>query len=236
MSDKKNSVLFTDTECLVLSPDYKLPDESQVPLRVPKENNMYNVNLQNIVPSRDLTCLFAKATIDESNLWHRRELKGNLVYPGPLSKMALLRGRIGPLLRLQELCWQIHYYPFYFGLRQLTLVAMSRIGTNPISAAGPSNINTSPTHRNSLLQDASQPPNMLESEDIVYSDHENVGAEADFIKKFGLTEGKSASTPIDTEKPLLKDPDGEDVDVHIYRSMIGSLMYLTLSRPDIMFT
>nr|GEU63031.1 hypothetical protein [Tanacetum cinerariifolium] len=51
----------------------------------------------------------------------------------------------------------------------------------------------------------------------------------------GLTEGKSASTPIDTEKPLLKDPDGEDVDVHTYRSMIGSLMYLTSSRPDIMF-
>nr|GEX36361.1 hypothetical protein [Tanacetum cinerariifolium] len=48
-------------------------------------------------------------------------------------------------------------------------------------------------------------------------------------------EGKSASTPLDTEKPLLKDPDDEDVDVHTYRSMIGSLMYLTLSRPDIMF-
>nr|GEV14062.1 putative ribonuclease H-like domain-containing protein [Tanacetum cinerariifolium] len=47
--------------------------------------------------------------------------------------------------------------------------------------------------------------------------------------------GKSASIPIDTEKPLLKDPDGEDVGVHTYRSMIGSLMYLTSSRPDIMF-
>nr|GEV88416.1 hypothetical protein [Tanacetum cinerariifolium] len=70
MCDKKNSVLFIDTECLVLSPDFKLPDESQVLLRVP--NNMYNVNLKNIVPSGDLTCLFAKATIDESNLWHRR--------------------------------------------------------------------------------------------------------------------------------------------------------------------
>nr|GEW37734.1 hypothetical protein [Tanacetum cinerariifolium] len=66
MCDKKNSVLFTDTECLVLSSDFKLPDESQVLL------NMYNVNLKNIVPSGDLTCLFAKATIDESNLWHRR--------------------------------------------------------------------------------------------------------------------------------------------------------------------
>nr|GEW30999.1 hypothetical protein [Tanacetum cinerariifolium] len=59
---------------------------------------------------------------------------------------------------------------------------------------------------------------------------------AKILKKFGLTEGKSASTPIDIEKPLLKDPDGEDVDVHIYRSMIGSLMYLTSLRPDIMFT
>nr|GEW42725.1 hypothetical protein [Tanacetum cinerariifolium] len=56
----QNSVLFTDTKCLVLSPDFKLPDESQVLLRVHRENNMYNVNLKNIVPSGDLTCLFAK--------------------------------------------------------------------------------------------------------------------------------------------------------------------------------
>nr|GFB46568.1 ribonuclease H-like domain-containing protein [Tanacetum cinerariifolium] len=74
MCDKKNSVLFTDTECLVLSLDFKLPDESQVLLRVPRENTMYNVNLKNIIPSEDLTCLFAKVTIDESNLWHRRIL------------------------------------------------------------------------------------------------------------------------------------------------------------------
>nr|GEY42293.1 hypothetical protein [Tanacetum cinerariifolium] len=262
--------------------------------------------------------------------------------------------------------------------------------TNPISDAGPSNTNTSPIHGKSSLQDASKSFNMLEGKDIVYSDHENVGAEGDFnnletsitilnedfhtcmfacflsqeepkrvhqalkdpswieamheellqfkmqkvwilvdlphrkraigthsayknkkdergivvrnkarlvaqghtqeegidneevfapvarieairlflayasfmgftvyqmdvkqkedgifinqdkyvaeiLKKFRLTEGKSASTPIDTEKPLLKDPDCEDVDVHIYRSMIGSLMYLTSSGPDIMF-
>nr|GEW56126.1 putative ribonuclease H-like domain-containing protein [Tanacetum cinerariifolium] len=72
MCDKKNSVLFTDTECLVLSSDFKLPDASQVLLRVPRENNMYNVNLKNIIPSGDLICLFAKETLDESNLWHRR--------------------------------------------------------------------------------------------------------------------------------------------------------------------
>nr|GEV24973.1 hypothetical protein [Tanacetum cinerariifolium] len=58
---------------------------------------------------------------------------------------------------------------------------------------------------------------------------------AEILRKFRLTEGKSASTPIDTKKPLLKDPNGEDIDVHTYRSMIGSLMYLISSRPDIMF-
>nr|GEZ72059.1 uncharacterized mitochondrial protein AtMg00810-like [Tanacetum cinerariifolium] len=58
---------------------------------------------------------------------------------------------------------------------------------------------------------------------------------AEILRKFGLSKGKSASTPIHVEKPLLKDSDGEDVDVHTYRSMIGSLMYLTSSRPDIMF-
>nr|GEU76762.1 hypothetical protein [Tanacetum cinerariifolium] len=57
----------------------------------------------------------------------------------------------------------------------------------------------------------------------------------EILRKFGLTEGRSASTPIDIEKPLLKDPDGEDINVHTYRSMIGSLMYLTSSRLDIMF-
>ncbi|GKE91486.1 putative ribonuclease H-like domain-containing protein [Tanacetum coccineum] len=58
---------------------------------------------------------------------------------------------------------------------------------------------------------------------------------ADILKKFGFTDVRTTSTPMDTEKPLLKDLDGDDVDVHLYRSMIGLLMYLTSSRPDIMF-
>nr|GEV19444.1 hypothetical protein [Tanacetum cinerariifolium] len=610
MCDKKNSVLFTDTEYLVLSPDFKLLDENQVLLRVRRENNMYNVDLKNIVPSRDLSCLFAKATLDKSNLWHRRmghinfktmnklgkqhrdsyktkpvssvnqplqrlymdlfgptfvkslnkksyvlvitddysrftwvfflatkdetspilkifitgleiqlSLKGSrgsLVYLEPLNKMALLKGKTGSSLRLLELCWQIHFYPFHFGLRKSkgenvqqyvlfpvwssgstnpqntdgdaafdekepeferrkpesevnvspsssaqlkkhddktkreakgkigTLVPavgpLSPNNTNTFSATGPSNAAASPTHEKSSCIDTSQlhdDPNMPELEDITYSDDEyDVGAEADFnnletsitispipttrvhkdhpvseiigdlssatqtrsmtrvakdqgglsqinnddfhtcmfacflsqeepkreegidyeevfapvarieairlfldyasfmgfmvykmdiksaflyetieekvyvcqppgfedpdypgkvykvvkelyglhqaprawqkddillvqiyvddiifgstnkdlckdFKKlmkevldgfnggthilFGSSNGKSASTPIDTEKPLLKDPDVEDVDVHTYRLMIGSLMYLTSSRPDIMF-
>ncbi|GKA31885.1 ribonuclease H-like domain-containing protein [Tanacetum coccineum] len=71
MCDKKNSVLFTDTGCFVLSPDFKLADESQVLLKVPRKNNMYSVDMKNIVPKECLTCLVAKATLDESMLWHR---------------------------------------------------------------------------------------------------------------------------------------------------------------------
>ncbi|GJU88630.1 putative ribonuclease H-like domain-containing protein [Tanacetum coccineum] len=58
---------------------------------------------------------------------------------------------------------------------------------------------------------------------------------ADILKKFDFWSIRTATTPIESNKPLVKDEDGEDVDVHVYRSMIGSLMYLTASRPDIMF-
>ncbi|GJS29638.1 putative ribonuclease H-like domain-containing protein [Tanacetum coccineum] len=89
MFDKKNSVLFTKTECLVLSPDFKLLDESQVLLKVPRQNNMYSFDLKNVVPSGGLTCLFAKATIDESYLWHRR--LGHINFK-PMNK--LVRGNL----------------------------------------------------------------------------------------------------------------------------------------------
>ncbi|GJR33000.1 hypothetical protein Tco_1109232 [Tanacetum coccineum] len=52
MCDKKNSVLFTDTECVVLSSDFKLTDENHVLLKVPRKNNMYNVDLRNLVPQQ----------------------------------------------------------------------------------------------------------------------------------------------------------------------------------------
>ncbi|GJU42171.1 putative ribonuclease H-like domain-containing protein [Tanacetum coccineum] len=58
---------------------------------------------------------------------------------------------------------------------------------------------------------------------------------AEILKKFDFASVKTASTPMETNKALVKDEEAEDVDVHLYRSMIGSLMYLTASRPDIMF-
>nr|GEY59522.1 ribonuclease H-like domain-containing protein [Tanacetum cinerariifolium] len=498
MCDKKNNVLFIDTECIVLSPEFKLSDENQVLLRVPRENNMYNVDLKNIVPSGYLTYLFAKETLDESNLWHRRLGHNRVLVTKPHNKTPyeLLLGKtpsigfmrpfgcpvtilntLDPLgkfdgkadegflvgyfvnskafrvfnsrTRIVQETLHINFlenkpnvaervgednvqqyvlFPLWssgsknpqntdgdaaFEVKELefegkkpesevhvspssstqtkkhddktkreakgkshvelstryrnlsvefedfsdtninevnaadspvpAIEKISTNNTNTFSATGPYNTDVSPTHGKYLYMDSSQyldDPNMPALEDITYSDDkEDVDAEAGFtnlettitvssipttrvhkdhhvtqiigdlssatqtrsmtrvikdqggltqinnedfhtcmfsyflsqeepkrirqalkdpswieamqkpdgifisqdkyvaeiLRKLGLTDGKSASTPIDTEKPLLKDPDGEDVDVHTYRSMIGSLMYLTSSRPDIMF-
>ncbi|GJV05829.1 retrovirus-related pol polyprotein from transposon TNT 1-94 [Tanacetum coccineum] len=72
MCDKKNYVLFTDTECLVLTLNFKLLDESQILLKISRKENMYSFDMKNIVPKESLTCLVVKATSDESMLWHSR--------------------------------------------------------------------------------------------------------------------------------------------------------------------
>nr|GEX27140.1 ribonuclease H-like domain-containing protein [Tanacetum cinerariifolium] len=451
MCDKKNSVLFIDTECLVLSPDFKLPDDNQVLLRVPRKNNMYNVNLKNIVSSEDLTCLFAKATLDETLIEAARTMLADLLLPilfwdeavntacyvqnrvlvtkpqnktpyelfhGKTSSMGFMRP-FGCLVTILNTLDSLGKFdgkvdegflvgytntdgdaafddkePEFEGRKPesevnvspcssaqskkhddktkieakgkiLAVGQISTYNTNTFSVVGPSNTVVSPTQGKSSYVDSfqlSDDPNMLELKDITYSDDEDdvgytqeegidyeevfapvarieairfflayasfmgfmlyqmdvksdflfgtieeevyicqpLGFEdpdypdkiyvddiifgstnkdlckafeklmkhkfqmssmreltfflglqvkqkkdrifisqdkyiAEILRKSGLTDRKSASTLIDTEKPLLKDPDGEDVDVHTYRSMIGSLIYLTSSRPDIMF-
>nr|GEW17840.1 zinc finger, CCHC-type [Tanacetum cinerariifolium] len=86
------------------------------------------------------------------------------------------------------------------------------------------------------FEDPDYPDKVYKAVKALYGLHQALRAWYETLANYLLeNDGKSASTPIDSEKPLLKDPDGEDVDVHTYRSMIGSLMYLTSSRPDIMF-
>ncbi|GKB46951.1 putative ribonuclease H-like domain-containing protein [Tanacetum coccineum] len=92
MCDKKNYVLFTDTECLVLSPNFKLPDESQILLKIPRKDNMYSFDMKNIVPKESLTCLVAKATSDESMLWHMGLGHINFKNINKLVKDNLVRG------------------------------------------------------------------------------------------------------------------------------------------------
>nr|GEW72501.1 ribonuclease H-like domain-containing protein [Tanacetum cinerariifolium] len=373
MCYKKNSVLFTNTECLVFSPEFKLPEKNQVLLRVPRENNIDNVNLKNIVPSGDLTCLFAKATLDESTLWHRRlghinfktmnklvkgkfdgKIDEGFIVGYSVSSKALGYPTVEPELSKRP-CISIFF--------KTSLILQHTDGDAAFDENEPeferrkpeSKVHISPSssaqskkHDDKTKREAKG----KKLEDINYfDDDEDVGAEADFtnletsitvghilttrvhkdhhinnddfhicmfacflsqeepkrvhqalkdpswieamqkellqfkmqkvwvlvdlphgkraidlckpfeklmkdkfqislmgeltfflglqvkqkkdeifisqdkyvaeiLRKFGLTYGKSASTPIDTEKPLLKDPDGDDVDVHTYRSMI----------------
>ncbi|GJS20961.1 putative ribonuclease H-like domain-containing protein [Tanacetum coccineum] len=104
MCDKKISVLLTDTECVVLSPDFKLLDENHVLLRVPRKDNMYSVDLKNIVPLGGLTCLFAKATLDKSNLWHRRLGHINFKTINKLVRGNLVRGLPSKIFENNHTC------------------------------------------------------------------------------------------------------------------------------------
>nr|GEW12655.1 ribonuclease H-like domain-containing protein [Tanacetum cinerariifolium] len=102
MCDKKNSVLFTDTACVVLSADFKLTDESHVLLKFPRKDNIYSVDLKNIDPQRGLTCLFAKAISDESTLWHRRLGHVNFKIINKLVKGNLVREMENVTIRSKE--------------------------------------------------------------------------------------------------------------------------------------
>ncbi|GKD66052.1 hypothetical protein Tco_1308160 [Tanacetum coccineum] len=84
------------------------------------------------------------------------------------------------------------------------------------------------TYHKKLLAEAQK-----QKEDGIFISQDKYVAE--ILRKFDFANVKTASTPIETLKPLVKDVEASDVDVHLYRSMIGSLMYVTASRPDIMF-
>ncbi|GJY14262.1 ribonuclease H-like domain-containing protein [Tanacetum coccineum] len=79
-------------------------DESQVLLRVPRKDNIYSVDLKSVIPTKGLTCLFAKATIDESNLWHRRLGHINFKNINKLVRGNLVRGIfLATMMKLVEI-------------------------------------------------------------------------------------------------------------------------------------
>ncbi|GJR46186.1 putative ribonuclease H-like domain-containing protein [Tanacetum coccineum] len=100
----KQCSFHRDRNVLVLSPDFKLLDESQVLLKVPRHDNMYSFDLKNVVPSGGLTYLFAKATIDESNLWHRRLGHINFKTMNKLVRGNLVRGLPSKLFKNDHTC------------------------------------------------------------------------------------------------------------------------------------
>nr|GEZ75399.1 putative ribonuclease H-like domain-containing protein [Tanacetum cinerariifolium] len=90
--NNKNSILFTDTECLVLGKDFKLVDDKHVLLRTPRQHNMYTIDLKNIVPYKNLACQIAKALVDETMLWHRRLGHLNFKTMNKLVRSNLVKG------------------------------------------------------------------------------------------------------------------------------------------------
>ncbi|GJX72788.1 putative ribonuclease H-like domain-containing protein [Tanacetum coccineum] len=433
MCDKKNYVLFTDTECLVLSPNFKLPNENQILLKIPRKDNMYSFDMKNIVPKKSLTCLVAKATLDESMLWHRRLghinfkninkfVKDNLLrglhpkrFENDQTCVACLKGKqhrasckskvLNPITKplfmlhmdlfgptfvsslmhkkyclvvtddysrftwvfflttkdetseilknfikeienlvdkkvkiirsdngtefknkvLDDFCrekgikreYSVARTPQQNGVaerRNMTLIEAARtmladsklpttfwaeaVSTacyvqnrvlvvkphnktpyelfrgfkpalsfmrpfgchvtilNTLDSLGKfdsksgkvrstvSNVSAGTSEENS--QDCIVMPiwkvtsyldsptkNVDNKKDGIFISQDKYVAK--ILKKFNYSDVKFASTPVDLEKPLVKDGDADDVNVHLYRSMIGSLMYLTASRPDIMF-
>nr|GEU32121.1 putative ribonuclease H-like domain-containing protein [Tanacetum cinerariifolium] len=90
--DKKNKVLFTDDECLVLTKEFQLPDESQVVQRIPRRHDLYTFNLSYIQPEQHINCLLAKASLEESTKWHRRMAHVNFKTINKLAKNELVEG------------------------------------------------------------------------------------------------------------------------------------------------
>nr|GEW46846.1 putative ribonuclease H-like domain-containing protein [Tanacetum cinerariifolium] len=93
-----------DTECLVLSKDFKLPDESMVVLRVPRKHNLYTINLNNLCPRGNLACLVVHASVDESVKWHRRMGHVNYKNINILVKGNLVRGLPPKLFKNDHTC------------------------------------------------------------------------------------------------------------------------------------
>ncbi|GJS04798.1 ribonuclease H-like domain-containing protein [Tanacetum coccineum] len=102
--DKQHKVLFTETECLVVSSDFKMLDENQVLLKVPRQHNMYSFDMKTPSSGKGYACLIAKATTDESNMWHRRLGHINFKNLHKLVKGNLVRGLPSKVFKNDHTC------------------------------------------------------------------------------------------------------------------------------------
>nr|GEU39842.1 uncharacterized mitochondrial protein AtMg00810-like [Tanacetum cinerariifolium] len=370
-----NITMFDYDELISFESDVSKPT-SPTHDRFPRENNMYNVDLKNIVPLGNLTWLFANATLDEFNLWHRRlghinfktmnklvkvntacYVQNKVLVTKPRNKTPyeLLLGKtpsigfmrpfgcpvtilntLDPLgkfdrktdegvlvgysvssksfrvfnsrTRIVQKVWHINFLENQLnvaGIRPTWLFDIDTLtqsmnyqtvvaGNQPNSCAGiqehfdagkaeegnvqqyvlfplwstgskdpqntdadttfevkepesevhvsPSSSDKTKKHDDKTKREAKGKSPMelstrghTQEKGIDYEEVFAPVARIEAIRLFLAYASFIASTPIDSKKPLLKDPDGEDVDVHTYRSLIGSLMYLTSSRLDIMF-
>ncbi|GJX75891.1 putative ribonuclease H-like domain-containing protein [Tanacetum coccineum] len=106
--DKQHKVLFTETECLVVSYDFKMSDENPILLKVPRHHNMYSFDMKTPTPAKGFACLIAKATSDKSKLWHRRLGHINFKNLIKLVKGNLVRGLPSKVFKNDHTCVACH--------------------------------------------------------------------------------------------------------------------------------
>nr|GEY17477.1 ribonuclease H-like domain-containing protein [Tanacetum cinerariifolium] len=321
------------TECIVLGRDFKLLDDANIFLRTPRQHNMYYIDLNNIVPHKDLTCLVAKASADECMLSYRRLEAARTMLADAKLHVTFWAKAVNTACYVQNMVLvnksqnKTPYELFNdrtpaigflkpFGCHVMILNTLDNLGkfeekgdkgyfigySMSSKAFRVQRMQKSRSEKNisslryialpnwahdTLLESSLIPTacftdslkplsdarliskrvsNQVETpsldiilklsnpfEDILgvttNSDESN-GVEADkendifpsqdkyvgdILKKFGYSDVRLSNTPMDKENPWGKDGTGKDVDLHLYRFMIGSLMYLTASRPDIMF-
>ncbi|GJR18440.1 hypothetical protein Tco_0966967 [Tanacetum coccineum] len=251
MCDKKNKVLFTDSECLVLSPEFKLPDENQVLLRIPRQNNMYSFNLENIVPSGgkgndQLGYLISDYLTDSMTL-------SNL----SIAKDARLKRQekdadAAEALR-KEFAQQTEDLLLQAGAAKPSSTNIVNTASTLVSTASTDSDLPNPDQDDSeipALEEIYKTPTdgkklhaVQDSKVWILVDflwEKAIGTKwfveiEDWEKRSLWFTNKVKVVAQDIGKRKVKDEEASDVDVHLYRSMIGSLMYLTASRPDIMF-
>ncbi|GJY48603.1 putative ribonuclease H-like domain-containing protein [Tanacetum coccineum] len=106
--DMQHKVLFTETECLVVSSDFKMPDENQILLKVLRHHNMYSFDMKTPTPAKSFACFIANATSDESKIWHMRLSHINFKNLNKLMKGNLVRGLPSKVFRNDYTCVACH--------------------------------------------------------------------------------------------------------------------------------
>ncbi|GJS77871.1 ribonuclease H-like domain-containing protein [Tanacetum coccineum] len=344
--EKQNSVLFTETKCLVLSSDFKLLDESQILLKVPRQNNMYSFDLKNVVPSRGkATQSLLSPNLDfmrpfgcpvtilnnfmrpfgcpvtilgiETNFVDDARKKNDAQYLAKdgdknshekdvrdqkkllsltaltdlvlLDSTSIFRGAydnedVGAEADLDNLETTINsrtnhkdyqncLFACFFSRiepkkviqaltdpswieamqEELLQFKLQKVWTLVHLPNGKRAIRTKWVFRNNKDERGIVIRNKARLVAQGYTQEEGIDYDEVFapvarieaisqdkyvveiLKKFDFVTMKIASTPIESNKALVKAKETEDVDVHLYRSMIRSLMYLTASKPDITF-
>ncbi|KAI3757461.1 hypothetical protein L6452_04998 [Arctium lappa] len=101
---KKHSIFFTDLECIILAPGFKVVDEKMILLRTPRNDNVYCLDMENVSTDSSLNCLVSKASLDESSLWHRRMCHINFKTMNKLVKNNLVIGLPSKVFSCDDHC------------------------------------------------------------------------------------------------------------------------------------